>query len=278
MVPNITSNNGIAIPQLGFGTWLVKPDVAADAVGRALSVGYRHIDTAQGYGNEKGVGAAIADSGVERVEIFLTSKLNNDKHAPADVRTSFEQTLEDLQTDYLDLFLIHWPLPSRYDGDYVSTWVALTELLKDGRLRAAGVSNFEPEHLERIIGETGRIPAVNQIEAHPYFPNTVARNASLAHGVAVEAWGPLGQGKALGDPTIGAIGEELGKSDAQVILRWHIQRGDIIFPKSVSTERMKQNLDIFDFSLTDTQVSAIDALDQGPDGRVGPHPATFDMV
>lgn len=278
VIPTIALHNGTTIPQLGFGTWLVSQDEAEDVVGRALEVGYRHIDTAQGYGNEKGVGAAVAASGIDRGELFLTSKLNNDKHAPADVRASFEQTLEDLRTDYLDLFLIHWPLPTRYDGDFTSTWEAMVELLGDGRLRAAGVSNFEPAHLEKIIADTGVTPAVNQIESHPYFPNRLTSEWSLQRGIAVEAWGPLGQGKVLGDPVIRELAEELGKSDAQVILRWHIQRGAIVFPKSVSTERMRQNLELFDFELTARQISRIDALDQGPAGRVGPHPDVFDMV
>lgn len=278
MIPDITLSNGVTIPQLGFGTWLVSPADAPDVVGRALTAGYRHIDTAQGYGNEAGVGAAIAASGIDRAELFLTSKLNNDQHAPADVRASFEQTLRDLGTDYLDLFLIHWPLPTRYDGDFSSTWAAMTDLLNDGRLRAAGVSNFEPAHLERIIADTGIVPVVNQIEAHPYFPNTATREWSLAHGIAVEAWGPLGQGKVLGDPVVGEIAREAGRSDAQVILRWHIQRGDIVFPKSTSTERMRQNMDVFDFELSAEQVARIDALDRGAAGRVGPHPDAFDMI
>lgn len=278
MIPTIALNNGTTIPQLGFGTWLVAPEQAEDVVGRALDVGYRHIDTAQGYGNEKGVGAAVAASGIDRSALFLTSKLNNDKHAPADVRSSFDRTLTDLGTDYLDLFLIHWPLPTRYDGDFASTWKAMTELVADGRLRAAGVSNFEPAHLEKIIRETGVVPAVNQIEAHPYFPNTVARDRSIQHGVPVQAWGPLGQGTVLGDPVIAELSAETGKTDAQVILRWHIQRGDIVFPKSLSTERMRQNLEIFDFELSPDQIARIDALDKGEAGRVGPHPDVFDMV
>lgn len=279
MIPSITLNNGITIPQLGFGTWLVPDEEAQEVVGRALQVGYRHIDTAQGYGNEKGVGAAIAAAGIDRGELFLTSKLNNDKHAPADVRASFEQTLKDLRTDYLDLFLIHWPLPTRYNGDFTSTWTAITELVDDGRLRAAGVSNFEPAHLEKIIAETGNTPVVNQIEAHPYFPNTAARDWSLQHGIAVEAWGPLGQGAVLGDPVISEIAAEVGRTDAQVILRWHIQRGDIVFPKSVHTQRMQQNLDVFDFELAPEHIARIDALDKGINaGRVGPHPDVFDLV
>ena len=277
-IPDITISSGVTIPQLGFGTYLVEPGETAGIVGQALEAGYRHIDTAQGYGNEKGVGEAVAAAGIAREEVFLTSKLANDKHRPDDVRSSFERTLDDLQTDYLDLFLIHWPLPTRYDGDFVSTWEAMTDLLDTGRLRAAGVSNFEPAHLERIISKTGTAPAVNQIEAHPYFANTAARIASIDRGVAVEAWSPLGQGEVLGDPAIARIAAEVGKSEAQVILRWHVQRGDIIFPKTVHANRMRENLAIFDFELTSDQTAAIDALDQGADGRVGPHPNTFDVL
>ncbi|MFF5160672.1 aldo/keto reductase [Streptomyces sp. NPDC000348] len=275
MVATIKLNDQTSIPQLGFGTYLVPPEETADIVGQALQVGYRHIDTAQMYGNEEGVGQAIARSQIPREDLYVTSKLSTGNHRPDDVRRSFDETLAKLGLEQLDLFLIHWPLPTLYDGDYVSTWKAVTGLVADGRLRTAGVSNFEPAHLDRIISETGLAPAVNQIEAHPYFANNTAREASRRHGIAVEAWGPLGQGAALQDEEIAKIAAAHGKSVSQLILRWHIQRGDIVFPKTMRRERMTENFQLFDFSLTPEQVQAIDALDRGEEGRVGPHPDTF---
>jgi 2,5-diketo-D-gluconate reductase A len=274
----ITLHDGTTIPQLGFGTFLVPPDETAVTVGAALEVGYRHIDTAQGYDNEQGVGEAIAASGIPREEIYVTSKLHNNNHLRDDVFSSYDESLVRLGIDRLDLFLIHWPLPTRYDGDYVSTWKAMVELVERGRLTSAGVSNFEPEHLDRIIAETGVVPVVNQIEAHPYFPNNNTRRASRGHGIAVQAWSPLGQGSVLDSPVIVEIARALGRSSSQVILRWHLQRGDITFPKSMHRERMEQNFRVFDFELTDEQVAAIDALDKGDEARVGPHPNTFDLV
>jgi len=194
------------------------------------------------------------------------------------VRRSFERSRERLGVERIDLFLIHWPLPTRYEGDYVSTWAAMTELVSGGRLRSAGVSNFQPDHLERIVAETGVAPAVNQIEAHPYFRNDVARAASAGHGTAVQAWGPLGQGAILDDPVVDEIASGRGRTPAQVILRWHIQRGDIVFPKSVRRERMAENIALFDFDLAPDEVGAIAALARGSDGRVGPDPDTFDWV
>ena len=191
---------------------------------------------------------------------------------------TFEQTLAKLRSDHLDLFLIHWPLPTRYDGDYVSTWRAVSELTQDSRLRSAGVSNFQPAHLDRIIGETGVAPSVNQIEVHPYFANSTAREACRAHGVAVEAWSPLGRGPLLHDGVIVAIAQECGRTPAQVVLRWHLQHGHVVVPKSVRPERMAENFDIFDFTLVPDQMRAIDALDKGEAGRVGPHPDTFDWI
>ncbi|MET2718322.1 aldo/keto reductase [Streptomyces harbinensis] len=275
MTATIALNDGTSIPQLGFGTYLVPPQDTQAIVGTALEVGYRHIDTAQMYGNEAEVGRAIAESGLPRGELYLTSKLDNGNHRPDDVRRTFAESLARLGVDRLDLFLIHWPLPTLYDGDYVSTWQAVAGLIEEGTLRSAGVSNFEPEHLDRIIGETGVVPAVNQIEVHPYFPNERARAASLSHGIAVEAWGPLGQGAVLGDEVIAGIAERTGRPPAQVILRWHIQRGDIVFPKSSSRARMEENSRIFDFDLSPQDMAAIDGLDQGPQGRGGPDPNTF---
>jgi 2,5-diketo-D-gluconate reductase A len=278
VIPPIVLNDQTTIPQLGFGTYLVPPDETAATVGAALDVGYRHIDTAQGYGNEEGVGSAIKASGIAREDLYVTTKLANDAHRPVDVRRTFEESLDRLGLDYVDLFLIHWPLPTRYDGDYVSTWKAMTDLVAGGRLRSAGVSNFEPAHLDRIVADTGVVPVVNQIEVHPYFANTVARQASLGHGIAVEAWGPLGQGAVLSDAVLTEVGDQVGRTASQVALRWHVQRGDIIFPKSMRRERMEQNLAIFDFELTDAQMATIDGLDKGEAGRGGPQPNTFDLV
>jgi 2,5-diketo-D-gluconate reductase A len=278
MVPTIALSDGTSIPQLGFGTYLVPPEQTADVVGQALEVGYRHIDTAQMYGNEEGVGTAVARSGVPRDELYITSKLNNGFHRPDDVRRSFDETMRRLGLEQLDLFLIHWPLPTLYDGDYVSTWKAVTELVADGRLRSAGVSNFQPEHLDRIIDETGTAPVVNQIEIHPYFGNEAAREACHRHAVAVEAWSPLAQGAVLGDPQLNKIADGHGRPVSQVVLRWHVQRGDIVFPKSTHRRRMAENFGIFDFSLGQDEVAAINALDKGEKGRQGPHPDTFAYV
>ncbi|MFC6287317.1 aldo/keto reductase [Nocardioides sp. GCM10027113] len=277
-VPTITLHDQTTIPQLGFGTWQVPPEDTADVVSQALEVGYRHIDTAQMYGNEKGVGAAIADSGLTREDIYVTSKLNNGFHRPDDARRAFDETLGALGLDRIDLFLIHWPLPTLYDGDYVSTWRTLAEFVEDGRATSVGVSNFQPAHLDRIIEETGVVPAVNQIEVHPYFTNEAARAASIRHGVEVEAWSPIAQGQVLDDAVIGEIAQRHGKTPAQVTLRWHVERGDIVFPKSLRQERMRENFEIFDFTLSAAEVDAISALDRGPQGRIGPDPDTFDYV
>lgn len=278
MTSSVKLNDGTTIPQLGFGTFKVPAEETAATVTTALEVGYRHIDTAQGYGNEAEVGEAIAASGLPRDEIYLTSKLHNKDHARDDVMRSFDETMEKLRVDTLDLFLIHWPLPTRYDGDFVSTWKAMLELVEQGRLTSAGVSNFQPDHLDLIVKETGVAPVVNQIEAHPYFRNDDARKASHEHAVAVEAWGPLGQGAVLDDATIVELAKELDRAPSQVILRWHLQRGDIVFPKSMRRERMAENFDVFDFELSQNHMARIDALDRGPDGRVGPDPDTFDRL
>jgi len=286
-IPTVTLNNETTIPQLGFGTLNVPPGreptpentaKTAEIVGLALELGFRHIDTAQMYGNERGVGEAIAASGIPREELWVTSKLGNGNHRPDDVRRSFDETLEKLQLDYLDLFLIHWPVPTLYTGDYVATWRAMTELREDGRLRSVGVSNFQPEHLEQIIEATGVVPAVNQIEVHPYFRNDAAREATRRHGIAIEAWSPLGQGHVLEDATIADIAADRDKTAAQVILRWHIQHDHIVFPKSMHRERMKENLAIFGFELTNDEMATIDGLDRGQEGRIGPNPDHFDWI
>ena len=277
-VPSIPLNDGVEIPQLGFGVYQVPPEDTADVVTAALEVGYRHIDTAEMYGNEKGVGEAIARSGIDRGEIFVTSKLNNGYHRRDDALRAFDQSLADLGLDQLDLFLIHWPLPTLYDGDYVSTWKALEEFKQDGRVRSIGVSNFQVAHLERLAAETGTVPAVNQIEVHPYLTNEEVRAYDRAHGIATEAWSPIAQGAVLDDPTIVKIAERVGRTPAQVVLRWHVERGDIVFPKSTTPARIKENFEIFDFELEPADVQAIAALDRGEEGRTGPNPDVFDYV
>ena len=277
-VPTITLNDGTTIPQLGFGVFQIDPEDTVEAVTTALEIGYRHIDTAEMYGNEREVGEAIKASGIPREDIWITSKLNNGFHRPQDAERAFGETLEKLGVDTLDLFLIHWPLPTRYDGDYVSTWKTLTSFVEDGRLRSAGVSNFQPAHLDRIIEETGAKPSINQIEVHPYFGNEEARAANAKHSIATEAWSPIAQGKVLDDAVLKEIAEAKGKSTAQVALRWHIERGDIVFPKSVTPSRMRDNFDLFDIELTPDEVSRISALDKGESGRSGPNPDTFDYI
>lgn len=277
-IPNLTLNDGRAIPQLGFGVYQVPPEDTARITGQALEAGYRHIDTAQMYANEAGVGAAIAASGLDRDEIFVTSKLNNSFHRPQDARDAFARTLDALGLEQVDLFLIHWPLPTRYDGDYVSTWETLAEFKAEGRARSVGVSNFQVDHLERLAKETDLVPAVNQVEAHPFFGNEEVRAANAAAGILTEAWSPIAQGKVVGDPTIGRIAAELGRTPAQVTLRWHLQRGDIVFPKSSTPERMTENAALFDFELDDTAMASITGLDQGEAGRMGPNPSTFDWL
>ncbi len=277
-VPTIELNDGNTIPQLGFGVFQIPPDDTAEAVKTALDIGYRHIDTAEMYQNEKGVGDGIRNSGLDRSEVFITSKLNNGFHKPDDARRAFDDTLSALGFDYVDLFLIHWPLPTLYGGDYVSTWKTLEEFKKDGRARSIGVSNFQVEHLTRLAQETETVPAVNQIEVHPYFVNNEVRVYGQQHGIETEAWSPIAQGKVLDDPVITRIAEAAGKSPAQVVLRWHIQRGDIVFPKSVTPQRIKDNFALFDFELGQDDVDAITTLDQGASGRIGPNPDTFDYV
>ncbi|MGO8769592.1 MAG: aldo/keto reductase [Mycobacterium sp.] len=277
-VPTIELNNGVRIPQLGFGVFQIPPGDTAAAVKHALDIGYRHIDTAEMYGNEQGVGQGIRDAGLDRAEVFVTSKLNNGFHKPDDARRAFDTTLEALDSDYVDLFLIHWPLPTLYDGDFVSTWKVLEEFAADGRARSIGVSNFQPAHLDRLAAETGTVPVVNQIEVHPYFANDPVRAYGREHGIATEAWSPIAQGKVLGDPVITRIADALGKSPAQVVLRWHVQRGDIVFPKSVTPERIESNFELFDFDLDSADMDAISALDKGESGRTGPDPDTFDYV
>jgi 2,5-diketo-D-gluconate reductase A len=277
-VPTITLNDQTTIPQLGFGVFKVPPAETAETVSRALEIGYRHLDTAQMYGNEAGVGEALAASGLPRDEVYVTTKLNNGFHRPDDARQAFEQSLERLKLDRVDLFLIHWPLPTRYDGDFVSTWETLIELRESGGTTSIGVSNFQPDHLDRIIAETGVVPAVNQIEIHPYLLNEAARAADARHDIATEAWSPLAKGAVAEDPTIREVAARVGRTPAQVTLRWHLQRGDIVFPKSMRRERMAENLALFDFELDDDAMTVLSSLDRGEPGRTGPNPDTFDYI
>lgn len=275
-VPDVMLNDGRTIPQFGFGVFQIRPADTAKAVATALEAGYRHIDTAEMYGNEKQVGAAIAAAGLDRSDVFVTSKLNNGFHRPGDARKAFAESLDALGFDYLDLFLIHWPLPTRYGGDYVSTWLTLEEFYRDGRARSIGVSNFQPHHLRRLHGESEITPAVNQIECHPYLTQEDVRAFCAQYQIAIEAYSPLAQGLVLHDPTIVAIAKEVGKTPAQVVLRWHIERGDIVFPKSVTPARIRENIDIFDFELSGEDVEAITALNRNQ--RTGPDPDTFDWI
>jgi 2,5-diketo-D-gluconate reductase A len=277
-VPDLTLNDGNTIPQFGFGVYQIPPEDTAAAVRTALETGYRHIDTAEMYGNEVGVGQGIRDAGLDRNEVYVTSKLNNGFHRPDDARRAFDGTLAALGSDYVDLFLIHWPLPTLYDGDFVSTWNVLEQFARDGRARSIGVSNFTPAHLERLAAGSDTVPAVNQIEVHPYFANDEVRGYGRDHGIVTEAWSPIAQGRVLGDPAIADIAAAHGKSAAQVVLRWHLQRGDVVFPKSMSPNRIAENIALFDFSLDGDQMAAISSLDRGLGGRLGPDPDSFDWV
>jgi 2,5-diketo-D-gluconate reductase A len=274
-IPTITLNDGRAIPQLGFGVFQVPPEDTAEATALALDVGYRHIDTAEMYANEQGVGDAVRDSSLDRDAIWITSKLANPKSEPDEIRAAFEETLQKLGSDHVDLFLIHWPLPTRPGSDFVTRWKVLEEFKADGRARSIGVSNFEVAHLERLAAECNVVPAVNQIELHPYFLNEEVRAHGESHGIATEAWSPIAQGGVLRDPVITEIAERLERTAAQVVLRWHVQRDSIVFPKSVTPERVRENFELFDFELTDADMEAITGLDRGEDGRTGPNPNQF---
>jgi diketogulonate reductase-like aldo/keto reductase len=263
-------NNGVTMPQLGFGVWQVPDAEATPAVAEALKAGYRSIDTAAAYGNEAGTGAAIAQSGLSRDDVFVTTKLWNDDHGYDATKRAFDESLRKLGLDVLDLYLIHWPTPAR--DNYVDTWKAFVELQKEGRVRAIGVSNFQPEHLRRLIDETGVVPAVNQIELHPYFQQDDLRAFNAEHGIQTEAWSPLGQGgELLSDPVVQKIALAHGKSPAQIVLRWHLQIGNIVIPKSVTPSRIKENIDVFGFTLDTEDLAAISALNE--DRRLGSDPA-----
>ena len=273
-VPAIKLNNGVEIPQLGFGVFQIEPSATRAATLEALRVGYRHIDTAEMYGNEREVAEGIRDSGIDRADIFVTSKLNNGFHAPDRALTAFARSLDVMKFDYLDLFLIHWPLPAV--GDFVETWKTLEKIYASGQVKAIGVSNFQPHHIERLGRECKVVPAVNQIEIHPYFNQDNLRAFDTAHGIATEAWSPIAQGDVLSDPTVEAVARRVARSPAQVTLRWHIQRGDIVFPKSVNPARIAENFALFDFELTTDDMAAINSLHRN--GRRGPNPDDFNWI
>ena len=273
-VPTVLLNNGVEIPQLGFGVFKVPPEQTEDVTRTALEIGYRHVDTAQMYGNEAGVGRAVRAAGLARDEVFVTSKLDNPNHARDDALRSFDGTLAELGFDHVDLFLIHWPLPEV--GDFVETWHAMEEIYRSGRARAIGVSNFAPHHLRRLLAAAEVVPAVNQIEVHPYLVQADVRAFGAEHGIVTEAWAPIARGRVLDDPVITTIAKRLERTPAQVTLRWAIQRGDVVFPKSVSRGRIEENFDLFDFELADDEMAEITALDRQE--RTGPDPDTMNRV
>ena len=271
-VPTISLNNGVEIPQLGFGVFQIDPDETKEATLAAFEVGYRHIDTAQMYGNEEGVGRALAESGLPRDEVFLTTKLTNDGHGHDAAVRRLDESLQKLGTDHVDLYLIHWPRPG--DDRYVDTWRGFEKALSEGKTRSIGVSNFTVEHLQRLAKETGTVPAVNQVELHPRFGQADLRGYHAEHGIATEAWSPIGQGgDLLQDGRLRALADGHGRSPAQVVLRWHIQLGNIVFPKSVTPERIRENIDVFDFELSADDMAVVDGLDTGT--RKGPDPNRF---
>ncbi|MBZ4016037.1 aldo/keto reductase [Streptomyces purpurogeneiscleroticus] len=274
-VPHITLNNGVTMPQLGFGVWQIPDDEAFTAVGHALEAGYRSIDTAAIYGNEEGTGKALAASGIARDELFVTTKLWNTEQGYDSTLRAFDTSLAKLGLDYVDLYLIHWPLPAR--DTYVDTYKAFEKIQADGRAKAIGVSNFQPPHLQRLLNETSVVPAVNQIELHPELQQAETRAFHAEHDIATEAWSPLGQGKGLlENATIGKLAEKHGKTPAQVVLRWHLQLGNVVIPKSATPSRIKENFDVFGFELTAEDMETLAGLNA--DKRLGPDPATFDVA
>jgi 2,5-diketo-D-gluconate reductase A len=269
MVPDIVLNNDVPMPQLGIGVWRASDREAADAVAEALRVGYRSVDTAAMYGNEPGVGRAVATSGLPRDQVFVTSKVNNPDHGYDQALHAFDASLARLGFEDLDLYLIHWPQPRL--NRYVDTWRALEKLYADGRVRAIGVSNFQVSHLRRLLDETDVVPALNQVELHPYLAQAELRAFHAEHGIATEAWSPLAKGGALlRDPVITGLAAKYGRTPAQVVLRWHIQQGNVVIPKSVHADRIAENFDVFGFEVAADDLAAINDLDR--DGRTGPHP------
>jgi 2,5-diketo-D-gluconate reductase A len=271
-VPKLTMNDGHQIPQLGFGVFQIQPDETVQSVRTALDVGYRLIDTAQGYRNEEGVGEAVAGSGIPADDIFVTTKLTNSKHGRDKTLRAFEGSMRKLRLEVLDLFLIHWPQPKL--DLYVETWKTFDELRRDGRIRSIGVSNFTIDHLQRLLDETGVVPAVNQVELHPRFPQEELRAFHARHDILTEAWAPLGQGKGLLDePLLAELGRSKNKTPAQVVLRWHLQLGNVVIPKSVTASRIRENFEVFDFELDDAEMAQIGGLATGE--RLGPDPEDF---
>ncbi|HEX4299190.1 MAG TPA: aldo/keto reductase [Devosia sp.] len=275
-VPTLTLNDGKTIPQLGLGVWQVDPEITARVVTDGIRAGYRLIDTAEGYHNEEGVGEAIRTAGVPRSELFITSKLRNGGHDRDSALRSFDDSMKKLGLDQMDLFLIHWPVPSQ--GKYVTAWKTLVELREQGRVRSIGVANFNPDHLERIIRETGVTPVVDQIELHPYLQQRGIRDFLTQHGIHIESYSPLGTGTLLKDKTVSAIGQKHGKSAAQTIIRWHLQQGLIVIPKSTHAERQQSNFNVFDFTLSDDEMKQLAGLDKGDAGRTGSDPATASFL
>jgi 2,5-diketo-D-gluconate reductase A len=272
--PSVPLNDGHSIPALGFGVFKVSPSDAEQAVSTALQAGYRHIDTAAVYGNERETGRAVAGSGVPRDELYLVTKLWNSEQGYDSTLTAFDASMKRLGIDYLDLYLVHWPMPKL--NKFIDTFKAFAHLRDQGRIRSIGVSNFEPEHINALVDATGIVPAVNQVELHPRLPQTELRELHACLGIATEAWGPLGQGSLLTDPAVTAVAEARHRSPAQVLIRWHLQLGNIVIPKSVNPERIASNFDVFDFELTENDMASISALDDG--NRLGPDPRTFDFT
>ena len=274
MSPLVTLNDGNSIPTVGFGVFKIPPADTEQAVSTALQAGYRHIDTAAVYGNERETGRAIAESGVPRDELYVVTKLWNADQGYDSTLAAFDASMTRLSLDYLDLYLVHWPVPTL--NKFVDTFKAFTYLREQGRIRSIGVSNFEPEHLDALVNATGVVPAVNQVELHPRLPQTELREVHARLGIVTEAWGPLGQGSLLTDPTVTAVAERSGRTPAQVLIRWHIQLGNIVIPKSVNPERIASNFDVFDFELSNNDMASISSLDDG--NRLGPNPRTFDFT
>jgi 2,5-diketo-D-gluconate reductase A len=270
-IPDVALNDGRTIPQLGFGVFLIPPAETARAVRTALEAGYCHVDTAQMYRNEAEVARGIADAGMDREQVFITTKVDNNRHGLEESRKSVEESLRRLGSDYVDLLLIHWPQPSR--DEYVETWDGLVRCREQGKAVSVGVSNFQVPHLERIAEATGVVPAINQIELHPKLGQPRLQDYHREHGIATEAWSPIARGAVLDEPVVTSIASTYGKTAAQVVLRWHLQRGNVVFPKSVTPSRIAENIDIFDFELADDDLTAIDAMDAGE--RLGPNPDTF---
>src|SRR5690625_5303387 len=277
-VPDILLNDGNTIPQIGFGVFQILPDDTSRAVVEAIEAGYRHIDTAQMYGNDRGVGDGIRASGIPREEVFVTSKLNTPNHEPDVARRTFDETLDQLGFEYVDLFLIHWPLPMLYGGDFVTTWRVLEEFKRDGRARSIGVSNFQVHHLEKLIAESNTVPAVNQIEVHPYFGNEAVRRANRRHDIVTEAWAPIAKGRVTTDETILSIAERHGQTAAQVALRRHLHGGDLVFLNSASRPFLKENIDLLPFEFSPDEMRQVGAHHQGDACRIAPHPEVFARI